>query len=176
MPTTPTSMVNRLMGVEAFTDPISLPAGTTVGGKTLDSGNSLVTAITTLAVTKALHDGKTILLSLLAGFTSTLPAAVGSGMAVRFMIGIVRTSNSYIIVTTGSDVFNGLVQIAPNGSAVGLSESFGSTANKTLTMNATTTGGLLIGDWVEVRDILTGVWAITGLLTGSGTLATPFSN
>lgn len=160
------SMYNVLTGAEA----------PPVGGVQPGSKNRLVTAITTLAVTQALHDGRIVLLSLLAGFTTTLPAALGTGALYEFMIGIVRTSNSYIINTAGTDVFNGLVQIAPNGSAIGLSESFGSTANKTFTMNATTTGGLLIGDWVQCVDIQSGVWAITGLLTGSGTLATPFSN
>jgi len=147
-----------------------------VGGVQAGSSNRLVTAITTLAVTQALHDGRNILLSLLAGFTSTLPAATATGAIYLFTIGIVRTSNSYVINTTGTDVFNGLVQIAPNAGGAGGAESFGSTANKTFTMNATTQGGLLIGDWVEFTDIQTGVWAVTGLLTGSGSLITPFSN
>ncbi len=158
-------MYNVLTGAEA-------PAG----GHPPGPAQRLVTAITTLAVTQALHESRIILLSLLAGFTSTLPAATGSGNIFLFMVGIVRTSNSYIINTTGTDVFKGLVQIAPNAGGIGLAESFGSTANKTFTMNATTTGGLLIGDWFEVADILSGVYACTGLLTGSGTLATPFSN
>lgn len=160
------SEYNVLTGLEA-----PPPGGMPIGAK-----NRLVTAITTLAVTQALHEGRTVLLSLLTGFTSTLPAATGSGSLYEFMVGIVRTSNSYIINTAGTDVFNGLVSIIPNSSTPGGGASFGSTANKTFTMNATTTGGLLIGDWVEVMDIQAGVWAITGVLTGSGTLATPFSN
>lgn len=160
-----TSMYNVLIGTEA-------PAG----GHPPGPAQRLVTAITTLAVTQAAHEGRVILLSLLAGFVSTLPAATGSGAMYEFMVAIVRTSGSYTINTTGTDVFKGLVQIAPNGSNVGLSESFGSTANKTFALNATTTGGLLIGDWIQCLDILSGVYAITGLLSGSGTLATPFSN
>ncbi len=113
-------------------------------------------------------------MSLLGSFASTLPAATGTGGIFTFKIGIVTTSGGgYVINTTGSDVFSGCLNIAKAAAATA---GFISTANKTLTMNATTTGGLTIGDWLQVQDIQTGVWSIHGLLTGSGTIATPFSN
>ncbi len=137
-----------------------------------------VVAITTLAVTAALHANRTILLSLLAGFTSTLPAATGTGNKYLFKVGIVRTSNSYIIVTAGSDVFKGALPITKSATVydtAGAGETFISTAGTTITLNATTTGGLAIGDWIEVEDVATAVWHVRGFLTGSGRLATPFS-
>jgi hypothetical protein len=45
----------------------------------------------------------------------------------------------------------------------------------TITLNGTTTGGVSIGDWVEIVDVASGVFAATGLTTSSGTEATPFS-
>lgn len=144
------------------------------GGVPCGSLNRMVTAITTLAVTQAAHDGRTILLSLLGSFVTSLPAATATGAIYIFMVGIVTTSGGgYVINTAGTDVFSGSVNI---GKAATATAGFLSTANKTMTFNATTTGGLQIGDWVEVQDIQTGVWMVTGLMTGSGTVATPFSN
>jgi hypothetical protein len=41
-------------------------------------------------------------------------------------------------------------------------------------MNGSTQGGL-VGSYVEVRDVATGVWSVTGALVASGAFATPFS-
>lgn len=170
----PASFLNVLNGTET-SQPLLLGAGTTINGTAFGSGNKMVTAITTLAVTRALHEGKTVLLSLLASFTSTLPAATGSGDTYKFMVGIVTTSGGgYVIATDGTAVFKGFVTIGALAS-VGGGNRFGTTTLKNLTMNATTTGGLTIGDFVQVQDIATNGWAVTGLLSGSGTLATPFS-
>jgi hypothetical protein len=166
------------MGTETWPDPIALPAGTTVGGKTIDSANSLVTAITTLAVTKALHDGKTILLSLLAGFASTLPAATGSGMKVKFMIGIVNTSGSYTIATAPTtDIFKGVVNTCSTTETPDLSQPWITSTNSNLiTLNGGTQGGFTIGDWITLEDVLAGVWAVHGQTTSNSTEATPFSH
>jgi hypothetical protein len=43
-------------------------------------------------------------------------------------------------------------------------------------MNRTTTGLGAPGDYVEVEDIVSGVWAINGTILASGTVATPFSS
>lgn len=139
----------------------------------------IVTAITTLAVTAASHGGRTILLSLLAGFTSTLPAATGTGVLFRFVIGIVNTSGGYIINTTGTDVYNGSVMLTVPGSTYATAakgETFASTANKTITISGTTQGGATIGDELVVQDIQTGVWQVKGWLTCTTSPATVFSN
>lgn len=47
MPTTPLSLVNRLMGVEAWTDPVAFAAGSTIGGSAPSLGTTVNTAITT---------------------------------------------------------------------------------------------------------------------------------
>ncbi len=191
MPTTPTSMVNRLMGVEAFTDglkgtSIAIGAGgseVTVAAspaeitRNCQASSRIVTAITTLAVTQALHDGRVILLSLLAGFTSTLPAATGTGSIYYFMVGIINTSAAYVFVTTGSDVFNGGYFNAIGGNTGG--KYFASTVNKTLTWdgNGNNKGGGAIGDWVEFIDIATGIYAVSGSTVASGGVpVTGFSN
>jgi hypothetical protein len=47
-------------------------------------------------------------------------------------------------------------------------------ASDTITMNGSTTGGL-IGSYVQVTDLATGYYLVQGSLVGSGTPATPFS-
>ncbi len=174
----PASLLNVLNGTET-SQPLLLGAGTKVGGTSIGPGTKMVVATATLAVTQALHEGKTILLSLLASFTSTLPAATGTGNMYRFMNGIVTTSGGgYVIATDGTAVFKGSLLLTKVGTTfdnAGAAEAFATTTLKNITLNATTTGGLTIGDWVQVQDIAANVWAVTGLLTGSGSLVTPFS-
>jgi hypothetical protein len=44
-----------------------------------------------------------------------------------------------------------------------------------MTFNATTTGGVQIGDWIELTDIASNTWMVYGYTTTSGSEATPFS-
>ena len=52
--------------------------------------------------------------------------------------------------------------------------------NDFITLNATTTGGAAAGSSLTVTAILDATaakaWAVTGMLLGSGTLATPFAD
>ncbi len=134
-----------------------------------------VTALTTLTVTKALHSNRTILLSLLAGFTSTLPAATGSGVTFEFMIGIVNTSASYIIQTLPlTDIFAGNIFVGIDSATTGKAFKTAATSN-TITLNGGSTGGASIGDCVWVMDIQSGVWAVSGSVVGTSA-TTPFSH
>lgn len=135
----------------------------------------VVTALTTLAVTENLHDNTEVILSLLAGFTATLPASTGGGARYRFRIGIVNTSNSYIIkVANSTDIMQGSVHTVSDNSAAVLGYNTAADSD-TITLNGTTTGGLTIGDWVELLDAKLNTWLVTGLTSSSGTEATPFS-
>lgn len=120
------------------------------------------------------HSGKNIILSG-AGVarTHTLPRSTGSGRKFKFYVGAVNTTGGYIIKSSnGLDVMKGSVIFA--ATAVG---SFTAAATSdTFTFNGTTTGGVAVGDWVEFTDLLPNTWAVTGMATASGTLATPFSD
>ncbi len=146
--------------------------------RTSQVASRMVTAIATLAVTRTAHENRTILLSLLAGFTSTLPAATGSGAIYRFTVGIVNTSGSYIITTDGTAVFNGSLMLTVPGSTYATAakgETFAATTQKTITLNGTATGGATIGDSFWVQDIQTNVWSVAGSVTGTTTPTTMFS-
>jgi hypothetical protein len=142
---------------------------------TCDTSARLVSATAaTLAVTVADHDGKTVVLNRAAGVTATLPAATGSGAIFNFTVGTAVTSNNNIIkVADNTDVFSGVVAIGKpsDGSVSAFSTA---AASDTLTMNGSTTGGL-VGGMVSFVDIAADTYAVFGDIIGSGSLATPFS-
>ena len=144
----------------------------------LDRSSRVVTETAAFTFDHRIHGGRITLLSLLAGYTATLPAAIGSGVVFEVIIGIVNTSNSYIInCNPTSDNFEGNATIVDTDTN-DVMEGFPTTGNddNRITLDATTTGGLTIGDWFLLRDVASTVWHVHGQLTGSGDLATPFSS
>ena len=142
----------------------------------VDASRRIVTLIAATTLTAPLHAGRTMLLSLLAGFTTVLPPAVGGGDIYHFKVGIVRTSNSYIIeVASADDTMAGPVSIVDTDSSDNMEGFAASSTSDTITLNATTSGGLTIGDWIELVDVAVNLWHVSGQLTGSGNLVTPFS-
>jgi hypothetical protein len=178
--TTPTSIINRLMGLETWTDPIALASGTTVGGQAIGGGTSSIVAVpaatTTLTITAALHAGKNILIASTAGLAITPPPATGTNNTYRIsVIATITGGNLTWDAKAGnaSDVFYGYALVNKVGTGI---TTFGTAANSNLmTWNGTTTGGIL-GDAFTLRDIATNVWQVEILGQGTGTIATPWSN
>ncbi len=142
----------------------------------LDASRRLVTLTVATTLTAPLHAGRTILLSLLAGFTVTLPAATGNGDRYHFKVGIVLTSGNYIVqVASSSDTMAGPISMVDTDTNDNMEGFAASGTSDTVTLNVTTTGGLTIGDWFELVDVAANLWHVSGQLTGSGDLATPFS-
>lgn len=140
-----------------------------------DVSGRLVAAGATLSVTEALHDGKTILLDTAAGSVCTLPASSGSGARFRFVISTVATSNSHVIkVANATDVMSGVI-VAANDTDGSTSAWETVAASDTVTLNRTTTGSTIKGEFVEVEDIAAGFWAVRGMIAATGAEATPFS-
>jgi len=128
----------------------------------------------TVTLDASTHSGKVVTLNRAAGIAVTLPAATGSGNIYRLYIGTAVTSNSTTIkVANSSDTMVGFVlsTLAAGGTTFG--ESAGGT-DDTITMNGSTTGGL-VGSYIELVDWQTNVWQVTGWLAGSGTLASTLS-
>lgn len=143
-------------------------AGTTIKSPVVSAGAA------TLAPTIA-QSGSLIALAKADGLTVTLPAASSTNIGVRykFVVAVSCTSVGYVINTTGTDVFLGaILGTIAAGTNLGL---FASTVNKTITLDATTKGGL-IGGWIEVTCVSGTQWSVTGVTLGSGTVITPFSN
>ncbi len=133
-----------------------------------------LTASTTITTDQ--HDSQTLLMGASgAALTFTLPAALGTGAKFKFMVSVVNTSNYLIQVANTTDVMAGGVLANTDDAANALQGFETAAASDTITLNGTTTGGVNIGDWVELQDIKAGVYAVTGILTASGVEATPFS-
>lgn len=120
---------------------------------------------------------KSYIFNVASGATATLPAASGTGHSYRFVVGTTVTSNAYAIATASdSDEFRGTILQTDTDTSDALVSYPAIAADNfdTISMNGTTTGGLT-GDWIEVMDVASGVWAVTGHVNGNGTVATPIS-
>jgi hypothetical protein len=142
-------------------------------------GASSVVAHTaaTLSVTEAAHSGRLITVAKADGTTITLPAATGTGAEYTFIVTTaITTSNTLVVqVASASDVMVGAVTAIGLSTEADESAAFVTAADSdTITMNGTTTGGL-VGTKIVLRDIASGSWVVEVLSVGSGTLATPFS-
>jgi hypothetical protein len=120
--------------------------------------------------------GRTILLDTAAGSTVTLPRATGSGAIYRFLVSALATSNSHIIkVGNTTDTMAGaLVQMTDTTNGVLCWFAVAGTSD-TITLNRSTTGSVTIGEHIEITDYAAGKFHVRGVLSGTGTEATPFS-
>lgn len=129
-----------------------------------------VTASTTLA--KDTHAGTVVNVSAAAGLTLTLPASTGKGDEYSVFVLTTVTSNGYIIkVANATDIFAGAVGVSTDAAGVTI---LAGTTDDTITMNGSTTGGL-IGSNIRIKDVSAGFWQVSGFLVSTGAEATPFS-
>lgn len=139
-----------------------------------DPSSRLRAGGSSLTLTSA-SDSKTVLLDTAAGTTVTLPAASGSGVRFKFVVSVVATSNSHIVkVANASDTFKGIIMTVSDDTAAVLGYAAGST-DDTITLNRSTMGSTVVGEWIEVEDIKANVWAVRGMTASTGTEASPFS-
>lgn len=130
----------------------------------------------TLAVTQSAHAGRTVTLNRAAGIAVTLPNATGTGSVFRFVVGTTVTSNTTTIkVARAADAMQGVAYVRSDNSAAVLAYSATAGTDDTVTMDGSTTGGL-VGDVIEVIDIAANRWQVLAFTQATGTEATPFSN
>lgn len=159
----------KVSGVEIANDELTALA---IGQRTVAAGS-------TLTLTKAAHgSGRTVLFDTVAGSTVTLPAATGSGVRFRCLVSVLATSNSHSLVADGTDEFVGTMtgsdsdtSDATTGFVALVGDDF-----DVIAFNRTTTGIAGPGDYMEVEDIVSGVWQVNGVFRATGAIATPFSS
>lgn len=129
----------------------------------------------------AADSGKTIKLDTAAGTVVTLPAATGSGAKYKFLVTVLATSNSHKNqVASATDFFIGTIEGVSDDPAtvkgwIAANSGTVATNSDTVTLNRTTTGSVSVGEWIDVEDVATATWAIRGMITQTGTEATPFT-
>jgi hypothetical protein len=157
------------MASTTFSGPVTATNGFITG-----SGSLVTLDSATATATAADHAGRTLLLDRAAGVTVTLPAATGTGNTYKFFVATTVTSNAYIVqVANATDTMAGMAIVANDGgNTASIFETVA--ASDTITMNGSTTGGIL-GATIEVQDVASGVWATTVRTAATGSEATPFS-
>jgi len=156
------------MASTTFSGPVTSTAGFISGS------GSLVSVTANVTLTSASHAGRTMNLNVASGATVTLPAASGTGNIYKFFVQTTVTSNDYIIqVANSSDTMSGMAIVANDG---GDTASIFETAadTDTITMDGTTTGGIL-GAQVEIQDDASNKFSVVVRTAATGTEATPFS-
>lgn len=181
--TTPSSMVNRMMGLETWPDAVTFSGGVigTLTGNVTGAipvlpAVAIAAATTTLTLSPATHAGKAILLSSTAGLAITPPAATGTLNVYGILFtATISGGNVTFDAKAGnaSDVIKGVIDT--NKVGTGLTQ-YGTISNTNLiTFDGTTRGGIA-GDYFQLIDVATNLWIISGCGQQSGTIATPFTN
>ncbi len=127
-----------------------------------------------LTLTRALHHGKTLILNNTTGFAVTLPLATGLGTRFRIIVGATISSGTMTIVTAGSDNLVGYSIASTDDAATTNNYWKAGSSKTTFSMDGTNRGGV-IGDTIELVDVLSGKWAVAAIVTGTGTEATNFT-
>jgi len=126
-----------------------------------------------------------VVLTLPAINTSANPASSGPGQdpntinneGVTYTIWVPTTisTSSLKIGTNGTDKFVGSllsVDTDSSGAVVGFTAA---STNDFINLNGTTTGGVA-GTWIQIVAIAANKYLVTGVVNGSGTVATPFAD
>lgn len=130
----------------------------------------------TVTLTAAQTDS-VILMDRAAGIIFTLPAATAAlkGTSYKFVVKTSVTSNNYSVVgASNADLFYGGVALTNTTAGNAISAGPNGSSNYQCTMNGTTTGGLK-GTVITATCLGLNAWLIDGIVSGSGTLATPFA-
>jgi len=161
--------------------------GSQIGSLYTNAGpDNPINAGSTLALTGD-YDQKTINLNSATGSAITLPPATGSGNWYRFLTTIAAPSSPHTIKVSASnngnvgasqDYFIGIISTVDSATVtayVAANSGTVSTNSDTITLSATTTGGLNVGAWIDLQDVANNTWSVRGQTSSSGTAATPFS-
>ena len=124
-------------------------------------------------------DGVFTLPSITSGSSSAVAGAndynVLSNLGCTYLFWVQTAATDMDIKTDGTDRFFGAVYTGIDSEATGETFLSSSGSNDTMTMNGTTTGGI-VGSWVEFTAIGSAAYFVRGSLIGSGTIATPFAD
>jgi len=156
------------MASTTFSGPVTATNGFITGS------GSLVSVTANVTLTSASHAGRTMVFDIASGATVTLPAASGTGNIYKFFVKTTVTSHGYKIqVANANDTMAG-VAIVANDSDNSASLFETAPTSDTITLDGTTTGGIL-GGQVEIQDVASNIFSVVIRGAATGTEATPFS-
>jgi hypothetical protein len=127
------------------------------------------------------NDKQTIKLDTAGGSVVTLPAATGSGVRFKFLVTVLATSASHKVqVANAQDFMIGTIAGVSDDPAtvkgwIAANSGTVATNSDTITLNRSTTGSVSLGEYFDVEDVAANTWAVSGMITQTGTEATPFT-
>lgn len=131
----------------------------------------------TLTVTEAAHDGKTIVLDRAAGIAVTLPVAA-PGLKFRFVVKTTFTGASSIKSVAGTDIMIGRAIMGNDtNDAIVSWQSVAASTNDTIDLLGTgnSTGGMA-GQTIDIEGLAANLWYVSIVGDAAGTEASPFAN
>ena len=124
-------------------------------------------------------DGKFTLPSITSGSSAAAAGTndynVASNLGCTYLFWVQTAATDMDIKTDGTDKFYGAVFIGIDSENTGETFLSSSGSNDVMTLNGTTTGGI-VGSWVEFTAIGSAAYFVRGSLIGTATLATPFAD
>lgn len=131
----------------------------------------------TLAVTEALHSGRTIVLDRAAGIAVTLPAAA-AGLEFNFLVKTTFTGAASIKSASGADIMIGHAIMGNNSDNTIVNwQAIAANTYDTIDMLGTgnSTGGMA-GQRVLIRGLAANLWYVEIIGDAAGSEATPFAD
>lgn len=131
----------------------------------------------TLAVTAALHDSKTIVLDRAAGIAVTLPAA-SAGLKFRFIVKTTFTGAASIKSAAGADIMIGYALMGndSDNTVVRWPVVAGDTADTIDLLGTSNSTGGMAGQEIDIEGLGANLWFVKIVGDAAGTEATPFTN
>jgi hypothetical protein len=154
---------------------VAITANTTLnpvdhGGRILTVGGSLASALTiTLPTIVAVSDGVS------SGPGRDYNTTSNIGVLYTVWVPTTISTSSLKIGTDGTDKYIGSllsVDTDSSGAMVGFTAA---SSNDFINLNGTTTGGVA-GTWIEIRALAALKYLVTGVVLGTGVVATPFAD
>ena len=143
-----------------------------------DSSDRIVNATaSTLAVTEALHNNKTIVLDRAGGIAVTLPTAA-AGLKFKFVVKTTFTGAATIKSATGADIMVGHAQMGNNSdnTTVLWQAVAGSTLDTIDLLGTSNSTGGIEGQIITIEGLAANLWYVEIIGDAAGTEATPFAN
>ena len=150
---------------------------------------AVVSLTATATLTVAAHAGRTLICNAASGkftlptITSGSSSAVAgandynvlSNLGCTYLFWVETLAVDMDIKTDGTDKFYGAIFNGIDSEETGETFAANASSNDVMTMNGTTTGGI-VGSWVEFTALASAKYFVRGSLIGSGTVATPFAD
>lgn len=173
-----TTSINSTVGPRGKTGDKGDTGATGADGTNGTNGTSTSGTIFTSGTGTVLTSGQTgstVYLNTAAGDEIALPTAPADGTFFHFDVQTSVTSNNYVISAGGSDTFTGYLFGSKVASDDSLFKASAALTDHTITMNGSTTGGLIGTSFTLTYQDAPNLWFVSGKTYGSAVLATPFS-